>query len=130
MFRQVVTSLVVLALAGCGGGKDEPDPPATLTSIAVTPSAPSAQTLSNTLQFTATGTYSDGSTSNITASVTWGSSSTAVATINASGLATSAGGGSTTITATLSGVTGSTVFTVTPAMLTWDNAGWDTVYWQ
>jgi hypothetical protein len=132
MVRQVISCLLLaLALAGCGGGgSDNPDPPATLTSIAVTPSTPSSQALANTLQFTATGTYSDGSTSNITTSVTWGSSSTAVATISAGGLATTAGGGSTTISASLSGVTGSTVFTVTPAMLTWDDAGWDTVYWQ
>jgi hypothetical protein len=130
MFRQVASALMVLALVGCGGGKDDPDPPATLSSIAVTPAAPSAQTLTATLQFTAIGTYSDGSTGNITTTVSWASSSTGVATINSSGLATSAGGGTTTISASLSGVTGSTVLTVTPAMLTWDNAGWDTVYWQ
>lgn len=132
MFRGVVGCLLVLGLAGCHGGKDrdDPDPPATLTSIAVTPAAPTAQTLTSTLQFTATGTYSDGTTQNITASATWGSTSNAVASISAGGLATSNGGGTTTITATLSGVTGSTVYTVTPAMLTWDDTGWDTVYWQ
>lgn len=131
MFRQVVSSLLVLTLVGCGGGGgDKPDPPATLSSIAVTPGAPSVQLITATLQFTATGTYSDGTTRNISSTVTWGSSAGAVATINSSGLATSTGGGTTTISASLSGVSGSTVFTVTPALLTWDNTGWDTVYWQ
>src|SRR5208282_2242969 len=47
--------------------------PVTLQSIAVTPANPSI-TLGNTEQFTATGTYSDGTTPNITSSVTWSSS--------------------------------------------------------
>jgi trimeric autotransporter adhesin len=49
---------------------------ATLVSISVTPAAPSIA--KGTLQkFTATGLYNDNSTQNITASVTWSSSSTA-----------------------------------------------------
>jgi hypothetical protein len=131
MRGQLIPSLLVLALVGCGGGGgDDPDPPPTLSSISVTPATPTAQLISATLQFTATGSYSDGSTRNISSSVTWGSSSSSVATVNSSGLATTAGGGTTTISASLSGVSGSTVFTVTPAMLTWDASGWDTVYWQ
>ena len=60
---------------------------ATLQSIAVTPANPSvAKGL--TQQFTATGTFSDNSTQNLTAQVTWASATTAVATINSSGLAT------------------------------------------
>ena len=38
-----------------------------------------------TQQFTATGTYSDSSTQNLTASVTWASATTTVATITAGG---------------------------------------------
>src|SRR5271166_3384218 len=49
---------------------------ATLVSIAVTPVNPSVAA-GGTQQFTATGTYSDSSTQNLTASVTWASSSTA-----------------------------------------------------
>ncbi len=60
---------------------------ATLQSIAVTPANPSiAKGL--TQQFTATGTFSDNSTQNLTAQVTWASATTATATINSSGLAT------------------------------------------
>lgn len=71
----------------------------TLTAIAVTPTSTSVA-LAGTQQFTATGTYSDGSTANITSSVTWTSGTPAVATINAASLATGGAAGTTTITAT------------------------------
>ena len=51
------------------------------------------------LQFTATATYSDGGTADITALVTWTSSNEDVATIGASGLATGIADGETTISA-------------------------------
>ena len=80
--------------------------PTTLTSIAVTPANPAI--LAGALQpFTATGTYSDGSTQDITSQATWMSSSTGVATINASGLATAVAAGTTTISAALAGVNNS-----------------------
>ena len=73
---------------------------ATLQSIAVTPAAPSAG-IGSTVQFTATGTYSDNSTKNITSSVTWASSNPLFATIvAATGLATGVEVGTTEITAT------------------------------
>ena len=62
-------------------------------------------------QFQATGTYSDGTTANLTSSVTWNTSSAAV-TINASGLATSVAAGTSNITAQFYGVT-STISTLT-----------------
>ena len=62
------------------------DGPAGLCSIAVTPTNPTIQIGANQ-QFTATGTYSDLSTVDLTGSATWGSSSTGVATITAGGLA-------------------------------------------
>ena len=86
----------------------------TLASIAMTPSNPSLLA-GATQQFTATGTYSDGSTQNVTSQATWTSSSTTVATISASGLATAVAAGSTTIRAALAGVTGSTTLTVNAA---------------
>ena len=54
----------------------------TLQSIAVTPASPSIL-VGNTQQFTATGSYSDNSTKNITTSVTWKSSNAVFATIGA-----------------------------------------------
>jgi hypothetical protein len=91
----------------------------TLSSITVTPPSPSVAA-GLTKQFTATATYSDGSTADITGSVTWTSSSTAAATIGSStGLATSVAVGSTTIKATdpTTGKYGSTTLTVTAATL-------------
>ncbi|WP_374089793.1 N,N-dimethylformamidase beta subunit family domain-containing protein [Methylomicrobium lacus] len=80
-----------------------PVPPPTLTSIAVTPMN-SAINVGATQQFTATGTYSDSSTQNLTSLVAWTSASPLVATINAAGLATGVGTGTSIITATLNGV--------------------------
>ena len=76
----------------------------TLQSIAVTPASPTVG-IGNTVQFTATGTYSDNSTKNITSSVTWASSNPSFATIVATtGLATGVAVGTTEITATLGSV--------------------------
>ena len=85
-----------------------------LTSIAVTPANPSILTGASQ-QFTATGTYLDGSVRDITSQVTWTSSNTAVATINAGGLATGVSDGTTIISALLAGVMGSTVLSVQPS---------------
>jgi len=76
----------------------------TLKSIAVTPASPSVG-IGNTVQFTATGTYSDNSTKNITSSVTWASSSPSFATIvGSTGLASGVAAGTTEITATLGSI--------------------------
>ncbi|POA49026.1 hypothetical protein C1884_31015, partial [Pseudomonas sp. GW460-R15] len=64
--------------------------------------------------FLAIGTYSDGTTKNVTSSVTWGSDTPTVATITSAGVATGVGAGTATISANLSSVTGSTLLTVTP----------------
>ena len=93
---------------------------ATLVSISVTPAAPSvAKGL--TQQFTAVGSYTDASTQNLTATATWASSDSASATISnavgSQGLATGAGVGSASISATFTGVSGSTTLTVGPATL-------------
>ena len=95
---------------------EPPRPPPTLTSIAVTPANPSIITGASQ-QFTATGTYSDGSTQNVTSQATWISSNTLAATINAGGLAAALSAGTTTISAALAGVTNSTALTVLSAPL-------------
>lgn len=91
-----------------------PQPTLTLESIAVTPETASIA-VGSTQQFTATGTYSGGSTADLTTQVTWTSSDTTVATINASGLATGVAVGEATITATLDSLTDSATLTVTEA---------------
>ena len=76
---------------------------ATLKSISVSP-AGLAIAAGTSVPFSATGTYSDGSTQNITSSVAWASSTTSVATISASsGLATGVAPGSTSISASQGG---------------------------
>jgi plastocyanin len=85
----------------------------TLQSITVMPPSPSV-VIGQTEQFMAMGTFSDGSTQDITSQVGWTSSNTAAATINAAGLATGVAQGSSTITAALSGVTGTATLRVTP----------------
>ncbi len=93
---------------------------ATLVSVRVTPANPN---IPNGLseQFTATGTYSDGSTQNLTGAVTWYSSNPSVATISnaggSQGLASSAAVGSTTILADSGNISGSTTLTVSAATL-------------
>lgn len=111
----VLCLMLAISLAACGGGGGGGGTTAaTLASIAVTPANPSVTT-GTTQQFTATGTYSDNSIKNITAAVTWGSSDTSKATINASGLATAVAAGSTTVTATSGSISGTTTLTVTSA---------------
>jgi hypothetical protein len=91
---------------------------ANLVSIAVSPTNPSIAK-GTTQQFGATGTYTDGTTQDITTQVTWGSNNGAVATISPSaGLATGLTPGDSTISATLSSVTASTNLHVTNAVLT------------
>src|SRR6478736_4168426 len=89
---------------------------ATLVSIAVTP-ANSSMAVGTTKPFTATGTFSDSSTQDLTLSVLWGSSSPATATINNLGSVGSLATGTTTISATLGAISGSTTLTVSTAHL-------------
>ena len=75
--------------------------PPTLDSISITPSSASISE-GSTQQFTATGTYSDDTTKDLTAEVAWSSSDTAVATIDNVGVATGMSVGSIVMTATYS----------------------------
>ena len=101
---------------------------AVLETIQVAPAAPSVPA-GLTQQFTATGTYSDNSTQNLTTQVTWSATTTApgdvapgyAATIShaagSQGLATTTNAGTVQIAATLGGVSGLATLTVTPAVL-------------
>jgi uncharacterized protein YjdB len=118
---QILLALVSLAVAGgCGGGSSsagsKQQQSVVLESIQITPGAPSIAA-GLTEQFTATGTYSDNSSKNLTNSATWSSSNTAAAIISNDGTATSKVPGSATITASVSGVSGSATLTVTNATL-------------
>jgi hypothetical protein len=84
-----------------------------LASIAITPANPSLS-VGMRQQLTATGTYTDGSTQDLTGSVTWNSTAKSVATVSNTGMATGVSPGQSTIKASLSSITGTTQVTVVP----------------
>jgi uncharacterized protein YjdB len=92
---------------GCSGFFVDP----TLTTITVTPATPSV-IAGDTLQLTATGSYDDGSTKNISGSVTWTTSDNGVATVSSAGLLTGVAEGTATLTATSAAISGTTTATV------------------
>lgn len=101
--------------AGCSSGNNTGGNNAApaLVSIAVTPADPGIM-LGKTQQFAATGTYSDGSTKDLTSSATWTTSNTAVAAIDRAGLASTISAGTITVSAASAGVSGVTALTVSP----------------
>ena len=96
--------------------------PGLLVSIAVTPANPSVP-LDTTLQLVATGTYTDGTTGDITQSSMWTSTSASIAVANAPGPAGQVTalsiGTPSVVTATIpsSGITGQATVTAAPAIL-------------
>lgn len=110
-----------LLLVSCGGGGSSNaingGSQTTLSSISVSPASVTLNT-GQTQQLTATGKYSDGSTRDVTATVTWTSSNTSVAKVSAGGLVTSLAAGQTAISATLSGISSSEAVAVNPKALT------------
>ncbi len=112
-------ALSMLAVAaGCKGFFVNP----TLTSLAVSPSSASIVE-SQTQQLTATGTYDDGSTKDLTGTASWTTSDSTVATVSKGGLVTAAANitsppGSATITATSGTLTATSAITVNTGPLT------------
>jgi len=94
--------------------------PATVTSLTIAPAGPSiAKGLGS--QFVVSGAFSDGTNQDLTFDADWASSTPAVATISnaagSKGLAQALAVGTSTITATFDGVSGTTLLTVTTAAL-------------
>ncbi len=111
--------------SGGGGGGSTSPPAVTLSSITVAPTGTGGATVvaGLTLQFSATGAYSDGTQKDLTSTVTWTSSDPTKAMINsATGLVTGLVAGPSTITATFTSATagskdGNVVLTVAPPNL-------------
>ncbi|MBI5101202.1 MAG: Ig-like domain-containing protein [Nitrospirae bacterium] len=108
--------LIAFFLSGCGcGGND-----VTLLSIMVTPQDQTV-VMGAAQQYTATGTYSDNTTSDITTLVTWSSSNNGVAVISNStgseGRAAAVFTGQAIITAESGSITGTATLTVAPALI-------------
>lgn len=104
-----------LAWAGCNGFFVNPS----ISSIYVTPAAATIA-INNTVQLTATATYSDGSTSTLTgSSAGWTSSDTTIATVTSpGGLVTGVSTGSATITVSAQGASSTATVTVSPSNVT------------
>jgi hypothetical protein len=84
---------------------------ATLASLSISPANP-ALSLGTNQQMMATGTFSDGSTQDLTQWVSWSSSNNQVCVVNSSGYAISSGIGTATITASFGSVVTTTALTV------------------
>lgn len=123
-----LVGFIALMLAGCGGGggatsptpTTTPAPTTTPTTTATIATRASASVVlvsiditpvlismlpGSTIDLTATGTYNNGTTVNLTSQVTWTSTSTGIATISAAGVATAVSTGNSIITASTSGLT-------------------------
>jgi hypothetical protein len=122
--RASLLLLLVTCVSACGGSNHgspltaAPPPAAavTLSSLTITPDAGSGAAGTLT-QLTATGTFSDGSKSDISSQVSWASSSTAVANVNSQGMLSAFAQGNVTVSAALSGKSASTTFSVTAPVL-------------
>jgi hypothetical protein len=94
-------------------------PPATPTSVQVSPASPSP-TAGATVQMSAAARYSDGSTRDVTATATWTSSDPLVAAFRDAaqpGLLSALAAGTTTVSAAVEGVSGGTTVTVSSVTL-------------
>jgi trimeric autotransporter adhesin len=111
---------ITASLCGVSGSTTDTVTAATLTSIEITPPNPSIAK-GTRIQLSAIGTFSDGTTQDLTSQVSGTSSNPGIVVPNpsvAKGLVTGTAVGSTVITATLNGIQGSTTVTVTSAVLT------------
>lgn len=88
-----------------------------LTTITVLPPNPIVSKGASQL-FMALGTYSDSSTQDVSTSATWSSTNTGVATVDTAGVASATNAGQTTIQATVGSISGTTILSVTDAILT------------
>lgn len=112
----IVTVILSSLLVACGGNSYAP-PVATLTKLTVTPATVSLP-LGTTQQLTVTGSYSDGTSKNLTSQVAWSVSPATVAKISSTGLLTSLTQGTATINATMTAVVAHVGLTIQPAAIT------------
>ncbi|MBV8209537.1 MAG: Ig-like domain-containing protein, partial [Burkholderiaceae bacterium] len=118
---RIFSLLLTVCCAACSGGGSGATQP-TLKSIQISPASANILPGQN-LQFQATGTYSDGSTDDITMQASWVSSQTSAVNIGASGQASALATGSTVIRAQLAGVMATATLSVAPS--TWHVARYE-----
>ena len=114
--RIAVPLLVSLLLPGCGGPKSMSSDSPQLAQLEITPRT-SSIALGETLQFKATGRFTDGSSKDETKLAVWTSSNGNVASIDPSGFAKSLSSGSVTMSARVKGLHSSAALTVSQAAI-------------
>ena len=90
----------------------------TLSSLSISPNQPSV-VIGGTTQLTASATYSDGSTNDVSGSVAWTSADSRVVSISGSGLASGSATGNAAITASYQGQTASTTISSSMGNIQW-----------
>jgi Bacterial Ig-like domain (group 2)/Ricin-type beta-trefoil lectin domain-like len=90
----------------------------TLTSVAISPNQPSV-IIGGTTQLTATASYSDGSSNNVSSSVAWSSADPRMVSVSASGLAAGNATGTVAITATYQGQTATAAISSSIGTIEW-----------
>lgn len=121
----VIGVVLVSILSGCGGGgaSSNSGGSSSLSSITISPSN-AALKLGSSQQMSAQGNFSDGSSKDVTAAVSWSSSSPTAVDISAAGMASAHAPGSVTIMAKSGSVSGSvTLNAVAPLSLLLDPLG-------
>jgi len=121
----VTTICAAFAVVACGGSSGggnpppPPPPPPNLATIVVSPQYPVMADNAAGQALTATGHFDDGSTQDLTASVTWSSTNIGVATVSGSGMVTpkalgnGVNAGFASVKAVSSSITGVTIVSVT-----------------
>jgi hypothetical protein len=115
--RTVGTTSITAAYQSMSASANLAVAPAALVSIVVTPQTPSLSP-NHSVQLTATGTFTDGTTQNLSGAVTWSSTAASILTISATGLVTANSPGAATVSASEGSITGSDALAVAlPALV-------------
>lgn len=137
------TVFCAMLLSACGGGNggSTPTPPPTVTlqTITVTPGDTAAEP-GILRQFSAIGSYSDGSTKDLSRSALWSSSDLSIAAVDSTGTVTAKVPGTTSIQASESSIVGSTSLTVISPphsylkdagiYVQFERRGWPSEFWS
>jgi hypothetical protein len=111
LFLLTLVTCTGLALSACEPSTAKAPAVPVLSSLAVSPGTATVE-IGRVQPLTVTGTYSDGSTLSLTSVAHYSSSATSVAVVNSAGVVTAIKAGTATVTAAVSGVTGTATITV------------------
>lgn len=108
--RRWITTAVLLAVAGChsSGGSPENMEQRKLVSLTLTPGSSATLVAGQERDFRAHGSFSDGTSEELTSSVSWSTSDTAIVSVSEEGRATGVTVGSAQLTASSEGIRSNT----------------------